>query len=378
MMGTKDDNFKRRSTQSPGKLGPRQRLAECTILLGIVGTAVLLPAGRVAAAEQPAAEQPPHAAKLIRNHTAWRDTQGNPIDCHEGGLLRVGAKYFWYGRSYHGNDRGIYGTEGAKFRCGINCYSSGNLVDWTFAGRILSYPDLGWITTGTWHRPRVVFNEKTSKYVLWFFCLGIPDGKPWVKDVVAIADHPTGPFQILGERKMPIEPSGDLALLVDVDGRGYLANGDWRRNGFVLRLTDDFQNATGEPVKALPAGHLTEYEGLSMARFKDKYIFAGSGVAGLDPTETTYAVADAAIGPYTVKGLMSEKKTWRSQLSSLTVIPETNTLFALCEQWLIGPDGQPITAEKSTQLWIPVSFDPKTGTARMRYVKEWDPSLTQE
>jgi len=131
-------------------------------------------------------------------------------------------------------------------------------------------------------------------------------------------------------------------------------------------------------VKALPAGEMAEYEGLSLIRYKDKYIFAGSGVAGLNPTDTTYAVADTPLGPYMVKGLMSEKKTWRSQLSSFAVISETNTLLALCEQWLIGPDGQPAPAEKSTQLWLPVSFDPNTGTARMRYVREWDPSRPQE
>ncbi|MGE5612244.1 MAG: hypothetical protein ACM359_23555 [Bacillota bacterium] len=40
----------------------------------------------------------------------------------------MGEKYYWYGRSYHGNDKGTYGTGGAKFRCGFNCYSSENLT----------------------------------------------------------------------------------------------------------------------------------------------------------------------------------------------------------------------------------------------------------
>lgn len=25
----------------------------------------------------------------IRNHSTWRDSEGNVIDCHEGGILRV-------------------------------------------------------------------------------------------------------------------------------------------------------------------------------------------------------------------------------------------------------------------------------------------------
>lgn len=357
----------------------RRFLPFVVMAVGVWGAAFLRIAPRTAAADDPPNDRRPTSAPaVIRNHSLWLDTKGNPIDCHEGDILRVGATYYWYGRAYRGNDKGVYGTGGAKFRCGLNCYRSENLVDWTFEGAILSYPESGWLTEGTWHRPRVVFNRKTSKYVLWFFCLGTPGGKPWVKDVVAVADGPAGPFQIVGERKLGFEPSGDLALLVDDDGRGYMANGDWARNGLVVRLTDDFQNAAGEPVKALPAGHLKEYEGLSFVRYKGKYIVAGSGTAGLDPTDTTYAVADAPMGPYTVKGLMSEKKTWHSQISSFCLIPETDTLFALCEQWLTGPDGKPAPAERSTQLWLPVTFDPTTGTARMQYVGQWDPRRKQE
>ncbi len=348
------------------------RLLIVVVLCGLVGWPVC-----VVAAEGKA-EAEAAGPGLIRNHTFWRDTKGRPIDCHEGGLLRVGAKYYWYGRAYHGNDKGIYGTNGAKFCCGINCYSSENLVDWKHEGAILSYPDSGWITEGTWHRPRVLFNKKTSKYVLWFFCLGIPNGQPWVKDVVATSDRPEGPFTISGDRKMNIEPSGDLALLQDEDGCGYMANGDWKRNGLIFRLADDFQNVIGDPIKALPAVENRQYEGLSMARFKGKYIVAGSAVAGLEATETSYAVADAPMGPYVVKGLMSEHKTWRSQISSFCVIPETDTLFALCEQWLIGPGGEAVTAEESTQLWLPVRFDEKSGEGKMVEVKEWDPKVRQK
>ena len=330
------------------------------------------------AAPLPQEQTPPPATALIRNHTAWRDAKGNLIDCHEGGIIQVGAKYYWYGRSYHGNDQAIYGTNGAKFRCGFNCYSSGNLVDWTFEGNILAYPESGWITEGTWHRPRVLFNKTTGKYVLWFFCLGIPQGKPWVKDVVAVADGPTGPFTIIGERKMAIDPSGDLALFQDVDGRGYMANRDWKRNGFVLPLSADFQNAVGDPALALPAAGGISYEGLCLAHFKGKYIVAGSYVKGLSPSDTTYAIADAPMGPYVVKGLMSQQNTWRSQISSFFHIVETDSLFALCEQWLIGPHGEPVPGEQSTQLWLPVIFDPKTGTAQMRYLEQWDPRAEQK
>ena len=37
-----------------------------------------------------------------------------------------------------------------------------------------------------------------------------------------------------------------------------------------------------------------------------------------------------------------------------------------------------MTGERSTQLWLPVIFDPKTGIAQMRYVEQWDPRAEQK
>src|SRR5262245_46207577 len=102
----------------------------------------------------------------IRNDQVWTDTKGERIDCHEGGILRVGDTFYWHGRSYNGHKTGMYGREGAEYRCGLNVYSSKDLVNWTSHGSCLSYPETGWITEGTWHRPRVLYNEPTKKYVM--------------------------------------------------------------------------------------------------------------------------------------------------------------------------------------------------------------------
>jgi hypothetical protein len=62
------------------------------------------------------------------------------------------------------------------------------------------------------------------------------------------------------------DPSGDLALLQDDDGRAFIANGNWKRNALVPNLTDDFQNTAGQPTLALPATKTGGYEGISLAR----------------------------------------------------------------------------------------------------------------
>jgi hypothetical protein len=309
------------------------------------------------------------AAPDIENHVQRRDTAGNLIDCHEGGMLRIGSTFYWYGREYKGNVFGIYGAEGAQFRGGINCYSSTDLVNWTNRGQVLSYPSSGFLTGGTWHRPRVLFNAPTGKYVLWFFMF--PDGTAdTFTAVVATSGSPTGPFTV--QTGPGFHVSGDLALLQDQDGQGYIAYDNIQnRQILVSRLTGDFRNLTGSAIPGLPDG--AEHEGTSLARYKGKYIVAGSGVAGLSPTDTSYAVADSIMGPYTPMGLMSEQNTWSSQISSFVYVAESDRLFAMCEQWLIGPNGEQVPAEESCQLWLPVTFDPATGVAMMEHVDRWDP-----
>ena len=52
----------------------------------------------------------------------------------------------------------------------------------------------------------------------------------------------------------------------------------------------------------------------------------------MDPIDTFYGVADAPLGPYEYKGLMSERKTWNSQISAFVHIAESDRLMAMCEQ----------------------------------------------
>ncbi|MGA2259406.1 MAG: hypothetical protein ABSG53_32425 [Thermoguttaceae bacterium] len=46
---------------------------------------------------------PSFADKPIRNYSAWTDTAGNPISCHDGGITRVGDAFDRYGTCDKGN-----------------------------------------------------------------------------------------------------------------------------------------------------------------------------------------------------------------------------------------------------------------------------------
>ena len=94
------------------------------------------------------------------------------------------------------------------------------------------------------------------------------------------------------------------------------------------------------------------------------------GVRGWSGSETVCAVADSPLGKYKRHESISEKKTWNSQVTDLIYLEESDTVMALCDQWWI-PDKEDIN--KSRYLFLPLLLDPKTGTVKMKYHKEWKP-----
>ena len=317
------------------------------------------------------------AEKAIVNLTDWRDTRGQPISAHEHFVGRFFGAFYWYGTSYKGNPLGQCGPEGAPLQNGFNVYRSTNLVDWQYLGQCLTFPKTGFGSEGTSHRPRVIYNKPTKKYVMWYFYFRkYPD----VMLTVATAAAPAGPFVIQGLRKSSEEHgwAQDLGAFQDSDGKAYLVYDDGHRNLRVDLLTGDFLDTTGRSVIALRAGsgQGQQYEGAAMVKYKGKYIVAGSGVTGWNPSDTTYAIADSPLGPYSAPGRLGNWGTWGSQMSSFLYVAETDTLIALCDQWWAGPAGRN-DLDQSRYVWIPVLFNPVTREAQMEFRAEWNPFTTQ-
>jgi hypothetical protein len=91
----------------------------------------------------------------------------------------------------------MYGQDqrlGHNNRTGICCYSSTNLHDWKYEGTVLptiATPEV-YRDSGTNERPKVIYNVKTNKYVMWMHL----DGDSYARSEagVAVSDSPTGPF----------------------------------------------------------------------------------------------------------------------------------------------------------------------------------------
>lgn len=80
------------------------------------------------------------------------------MQAHGGGLIKVNGTYYLIGEDH---------TLGSAFQ-NVNCYSSPDLVQWTYVGALLSTTaggDLG--PNRVVERPKVIYNDRTKKYVLW-------------------------------------------------------------------------------------------------------------------------------------------------------------------------------------------------------------------
>jgi beta-galactosidase len=304
------------------------------------------------------------AQSLIRNGTDWKDVDGQPIRAHDGGITRVGGTFYWYGTSYESNPKGLYGSRESPWD-GFRVYSSADLVNWKDEGYAFRRPEKGWCSIYTSHRAHVIYNERTKKYVMWFFYIL---HYPGVILMVATSDTPTGPFELLGPRETggPFGFGQDMNLFKDDDGTAYLVYDDGNRDLRVDKLTDDYLASTKQSIVAVPRAH----EAPAMIKHMGKYIVAGSGVRGWAATDTHYAVASSPMGPYGPKKRMSEEKTWGSQITDFVFVRESGRLFAMCDSWW-NPDKEDL--DRSRYLWFPVEFDPSTEMARMVPDMEWAP-----
>ena len=67
---------------------------------------------------------------------------------------------------------------------------------------------------------------------------------------------------------------------------------------------------------------------------------------------------------------MSEQRSLGSQITSLFYVQESETLVAMCDQWLTPDRGE---LNKLRYLWLPVEVDAAAGTGQMVYRDRWNP-----
>lgn len=308
------------------------------------------------------------------NGEQWLDTAGNPLNAHGAGMLYHDGKYYLYGEYKKGK---TILPEWATWECyrtdvtGVSCYSSPDLENWTFEGIVLPAvpddPDHDLHPSKVLERPKVVYNAKTGKFVMWAHVESADYSKAAAG--VAISDSPTGPFTYIGSFRPNDAMSRDQTVFVDDDGKAYqFASSENNQTLYINELTDDYLRPTGRFTRNFIG---QSREAPAVFKKDGKYYMLSSGCTGWDPNQAELAVADSIMGEWKVLGNpctgKDTDKTFYAQSTYVQpVIGKKNCYIAMFDRW------NKKDLENSRYVWLPISFD--NGTITIPWRESWSPA----
>ncbi|MBW3081619.1 immunoglobulin-like domain-containing protein [Bifidobacterium saguinibicoloris] len=328
----------------------------------------------------------------------WTDDKGNHIQAHGGQIMTTTEKkdgkdvtvYWWYGED---RSNGYYKSPG------VHVYKSYDTKNWEDQGLALrsatrlaqftdtSNDDFAYFdkvydlkntdgtvntdkarkifyylnmdpdqngdgtaddTTAIIERPKVIHNEKTGKYVMWWHADGSTKvgGGTYDRAMagVAVADSPAGPFKLVGAYRLPNRwdrrsdteagMSRDMTVFKDSNGDAYLvysSEGNWTL--YAAKLDDTYTNTVKTTTTApfdfeyssdgkyplvydekdgdSGAGVLVEgqdyklikknlmIEAPAVFETNGRYYIVASAATGWAPNQATYYTADSMLGDWT-------------------------------------------------------------------------------
>lgn len=359
-------------------------------LLGCLALASSLLPGHADPAAQTTSDQP------IRPGEVWLDDKGVAINAHGGGILFYDGTYYWFG------EHKIAGPGGNNAEVGVHCYSSTDLHNWKDEGIALAVsedPQSDIARGCILERPKVIYNQKTGKFVMWFHLERKGKGYNDARSGVAVADKVTGPYrfvesfrpnagmwpqnleeskrgELTAEEKDKVagkvkgwfpallifkenfaggQMARDMTLFVDEDGTAYhIYSSEGNRTLQISKLTDDYLRPAGEFVRVFPDDY---NEAPAVVKHSGKYYMISSGCSGWDPNAARSAVADSMMGPWKAlgnpcRGVEEENKTtFRSQSTFLLPVQGTDGgVIFMADRW------NPGNAIDGRYVWLPLEF----------------------
>lgn len=305
----------------------------------------------------------------IKNDAFWNTKDGQHINSQGGGIFKFAdpatgvKKYYWYGVHYaeadtYRNNPSVT-PPNATFES-VTCYSSTDLVNWTFEGDILTKAETN-KSGKTWvGRLGVAYIKELNKYAMF-----VQHGN---KVLIAVSDSPTGPFtwhqKINMETMIGTTNTGDQTVFTDEDtGKSYLiySYGQGRNKIYVseigvkegkVNLLDCTQIFKGE-----------SREGNCMFKYNNKYYMFASNIYGWDASYAYYLVADDIRGPYLPTNEMLVMNGVSDDFAHITQTgffvnvkgSKQETVIYCGDRWAdFAGNGL------GYNQWFPISFDGKT------------------
>ncbi len=298
-------------------------------------------------------------------------------------------------------------------------YASKDLYNWRDEGIALSV-----VNDDTTHdiregcvleRPKVIYNENTGKYVMWFHLEFKDTNYRSARSGVAIADKVTGPYTYVrsfrpnaGFWPKNIEPkqkqvptkyqnhdySGgnlpddpeklnliardfangqmarDQTLFVDDDGSAYhLYASEENSTLHISKLTDDYLSYSGEYVRVFIGRFM---EAPAIFKHEGNYYLIASGCTGWAPNAARSAVAESIWGPWQELGNPcvgpDAELTFHSQSTFILPVQGKEGAFIfMADRW------RPENAIDGRYVWLPILF--RNDRIELEWMDEWDLSV---
>ncbi|MBC2606102.1 family 43 glycosylhydrolase [Pelagicoccus albus] len=286
-------------------------------------------------------------AELIKNSLAaihsgiaWYDDQGDMVSAHGAGIIKDGDRFYLFGE---------FKNDGGNEFSGFSCYSSTDLVNWTFENIALPVQKEGRLGPNTvGERPKVMKCPSTGEYVMYMHTDDIRYKDPAVG--YATSDRIDGEFTFQGI----LEFDGnrirkwDMGIFQDDDGIGYLIT----HSGNLYRLSDDYKSVDVQIVEnmtqACESPVIFKRDGL--------YYWIGSGLTAWERNDNYYFTATDLRGPWKEQGHFAPEGslTWNSQCTYVLPIvgSKTTTYMYMGDRW-----AHPRQNSAATYVWQPLVFD---------------------
>lgn len=350
-----------------------------------------------------------HAKGEIRSGQLWPDNHGVHVNAHGGGILYHRGTYYWFGEHKAEN------TSNAMV--GVTCYSSKNLTDWKNEGVALAVSDeqgsdieKGCIL----ERPKVIYNAKTRKFVMWFHLELKGLGYRAALASVAVADKVTGPYHFLRSQRVnayryplnvtesekaamaKLQPKDyaewwtpkwrraiekglflqrdlstgqmarDQTVYVDDDGKAYhIFSSEDNLTLQIAELSEDYTFHTGRFVRVAAGG---QNEAPAIFKKDGTYWMITSGCTGWEPNKARMFSARDIMGP------------WK-QHESPCVGPKADLTFGGQSTYVLKVEGRrdafifmadiwrPKHPSDARYIWLPIDF--KNGLPVVEWRDEW-------
>lgn len=315
-------------------------------------------------------------AQSIKPGETWKDTDGSAINAHGGCVVYTNGYYYWFGEQRKSNKSD-----------GISCYRSADLYTWKKMNRAvvptgtMTDADTDIASGRTLERPKVIYNEQTSKWVMWIHW---ENGSDYGQAKVAVctADKVEGPYSLVSVFRPNNCDSRDQTLFADTDGNAYhVYSTNMNNNTNCERLSSDYLTPLADYVVQLKG---RKYEAASLFKVGDIYYGLFSGCTGWTANPGRYmwtydlmeemwnAPADFKASDKTT-GVnfcvdAGKDNTYQSQSNYVFPVPGKDKCFIY-----MGDRWNSSNVQSSKHVWLPLSV--RSGYPSVRWYDSWNLSV---